>query len=290
MTLASNTTGAELDRSGLTSFDTDGFTLDVRDGMNKLNDAYVAWNWKANGSGVSNTDGSITSTVSANVDAGFSIVSYTGTGATTDQTVGHGLSGHAMTIIKARGSAASGTWRCAHVDLTSNYNLALNTTSAEFDVTASTHGGVGDVSSTSNTFTLKKGTVGTNNVNESGIEYIAYNWQEIEGFSAFGSYTGNGPADGPFVYTGFRPAFVMVKNADVANSWRLWDAERPSYNVTNLYLSPDTSGAEGAINIDVDFTASGFKIRNTNGSINGSGNKIIFMAFAELPAKYSPAR
>ena len=112
MTLASNTTGAELDRSGLTSFDTDGFTLDVRDGMNKLNDAYVAWNWKANGSGVSNTDGSITSTVSANVDAGFSIVSYTGTGATTDQTVGHGLSGHAMTIIKARGSAASGTWQC----------------------------------------------------------------------------------------------------------------------------------------------------------------------------------
>ena len=296
-TLFSNLTNAESDslfsQGNGASLDSDGFTVEAGSsgslGVNGTGVTYVAWNWKAdNTSGVSNTDGTITSTVSANVDAGFSIVSYTGTGATTDQTVGHGLSGHAMTIIKARGSAASGTWRCAHVDLTSNYNLALNTTSAEFDVTASTHGGVGDVSSTSNTFTLKKGAVGTNNVNESGIEYIAYNWQEIEGFSKVFSYTGNGSTDGPFQNLGFRPAWILLKRTDSTSDWIIEDGTRSAYNPTAARLNANGADAEDTY-FPVDFLSNGFKIRHAGADHNVSGGQYIGIAFASNPFKYSNA-
>jgi hypothetical protein len=279
--LESNTTTAEtVESTGLTAFGSDGFTVGALAQLNTSADTYVAWNWKANGAGVSNTDGTITSTVSVNTTSGFSIVTYTGNGSS-GATVGHGLGvAPAMVIVKRRDSADD--WPVYSKQLGGTKNLYLNTTNAAITSSARWN----DTDPTSSVFTVGSSA----KVNASGGTYVAYCFSEVAGYSAFGSYTGNGSADGPFVYLGFRPAFVLVKNASAANSWRLWDNKRPGYNLTNLYLTPDTSGAEGAINIDVDFTSNGFKIRNTNGSINGSGNTIIFAAFAESPFKTSLAR
>ena len=276
----------------LSSFDSDGFTLEAGTSsnatFNRSGDAYVSWNWKADGTGVTNTDGSITSTVSANQKAGFSVVSYTGNGAVTDQTVGHGLSGSEMVIVKNRSSATDGNWRVAHSALSPNYNLALNLTVAEFDVTASTHGGIGTLNATSNTFTLKKGGSGTNNTNQSGVDYIAYCFTSVDGYSKFGSYTGNASADGPFVYTGFRPAFVLVKSTQSTNQWYIYDTKRDLYNPEQSLLIPNSSGAEFAWQ-HVDFLSNGFKIKSDNWDWNYPG-KIIYMAFAEMPFKYANAR
>ena len=271
----------------ISSFDSDGFTLakgaDATFGSARMNDtgaAYVAWNWKAGGTAVANTDGSITSQVSANVDAGFSIVSYTGNG-TSGATIGHSLGVKPdMIIFKDRDSAQ--TWTTYHSSLGATKLIFLNRTDAFY-----TEPWLNNTEPTSSVITLST----YSDVNTSGDNYIAYCFHSVDGYSKAGSYTGNGSAaDGPFVYTGFRPAWIMVKNASVSNSWRLWDSERPGYNLTNLYLTPDSSGSEGAINIDVDLTSNGFKLRGSNSSINGSGNTIIYLAFAETPFKYANAR
>jgi hypothetical protein len=287
-TLYSNATNAESPGNstsldvGVTDFASDGFTF----GSGSLNGnqspyTFVAWNWKANGAGSSNTAGSITSTVSANTTSGFSVVTYTGNG--TASTVGHGLGvAPSMVIVKQR-SASGNNWGVYHASPGATKYLELNTT------IAATTGGTpwNNTEPTSTVFT-----VGTwNAVNANGSTYVAYCFAPVAGFSAFGSYTGNGSTDGPFIFTGFRPAFVMIKRSSASgNSWRIWDFKRDSYNAGTKILLPDASDAENST-IDVfDLVSNGFKIRSSGDGINNNGSTYIFAAFAEFPQKFSLAR
>jgi hypothetical protein len=199
--LYSNSTDAEDTIGYLTSLDTNGFTLSSSTGLNGNGSTYVSWNWKANGAGISNTDGSIQSTVSANTTSGFSIVSYTGTGS--NATIGHGLGSTLSMIIQKNLTAGTHSWNVYHKNLTSAvYNLNLNGTFAEF-TSATTWN---STAPTSSVFSVGTDT----NANESGSGHIAYCFAEKKGFSKFGSYTGNASADGTFVYTGFKPAWVIM--------------------------------------------------------------------------------
>jgi hypothetical protein len=284
--LVSNSTAAETTQAtGLTAFGTSGFTVDTLAKMNTNAATYVGWQWQAGqGSTSSNTQGSITSTVSVNASAGFSIVTYTGTGA--NATVGHGLGvAPKMVIVKGR-SAASTDWMVYHASSNASPAtgvLQLNTTIA-FTATSTTWN---NTAPTSSVFS-----VGTNNpVNQSSQTFVAYCWAEIAGFSKFGSYTGNGSSDGVFVYTGFRPKYVMIKRTDAVNDWYLYDSSRNPYNTSKLILFADTSGAEAtSTTSDIDFVSNGFKIRGTDSGINASGGAYIYAAFAENPFKYALAR
>jgi archaellin len=246
---------------------------------------YVGWNWKANGSGVSNTDGSITSTVSANVDAGFSIVSYTGTGSAA--TVGHGLNQTPdMMIVKNRNDGTR-SWIVYHKDNTSAPEtdfLRLDATNATADYPV-----WNDTAPTSSVFS-----VGDASTNGSGNGIITYCFHSVEGFSKFGSYTGNKAVDGPFVYLGFKPAFIMIKSVQYVDNWFVFDSARDDDNIVTATLYPNSSSAEtyqsGSSFNPVDFLSNGFKIRGDNGAINDTGAQFIYMAFAENPFKYSNAR
>jgi hypothetical protein len=277
--LATSDTGAEATLvNSLTSFDSDGFSLGSDAATNYTGRTYVAWNWKANGSGVSNTDGSITSTVSANTDAGFSIVSYTGTGA--NATVGHGLnSAPEMIIVKDRDTAYN--WVVYSESIPNTQYLLLNSTQA-----VDTFPMWNNTSPTSSVFNL--GYFGW--VNNSGDDHIAYCFHSVEGFSKFGSYTGNGSSDGPFVYTGFRPAFVMVKSASSSGyDWWITDAERNTYNVINYGLRANSTAVEVS-DVGMNYMSNGFKYFNDIGAPNINGVTYIYMAFAENPFKYANAR
>jgi len=257
--------------SVLTAVGSDGFTVGANNNVNGSGNGIASWNWKANGTGSANTQGDIASTVSANTTSGFSIVSYTGTGS--NATVGHGLgSAPSMIIIKNR-SVSSGFWRVYHSGLNSNNkNLKLNATNAE----ATDSSIWNDTSPTNVNFS-----VGTSSdTNGSGNAMIAYCFAEKQGYSKFGSYTGNGSADGTFVYTGFSPAFVIVKKTNGTDDWRMFDNKRPGFNVINDELKPNTSGSEGAGD-KMDFLSNGIKFR-VNSSVNASGT-FIYMAFAEAP-------
>lgn len=239
----------------------------------------VGWVWNASQASVSNTSGSITSTVSANTSAGFSVVAYTGTGA--NATVGHGLGvAPSMIITKWRGGANN--WAVGHANLTNwNWYLVLNGTAAQAgDAT------VFPANPTSSVFS-----VGTNALtNGSTNGYVAYCFAAVAGYSAFGSYTGNGSTDGPFVYTGFRPRWVMYKRTDAAGyNWTIQDTSTSSYNVNSNYLQPNTSNAEASAGI-LDFTSNGIKVRNSDVSVNASGGTYIYAAFAEVPFKFSLGR
>jgi len=264
------------------SFDSDGFTLGNDGGTNASGYNYVGWSWKAGGTAVSNTAGSITSQVSANVDAGFSIVSYTGTGA--NATVGHGLnSAPEMIITKARTNGSS-YWLTYHSGLASPSTsyMSLNTTNA-VDT-----GGASVWNSTSPTSSVFS--VGTSTwINPSGGTMIAYCFADVEGFSKAGSYTGNGSTNGAFVYTGFRPAWVMVKGSSAAESWTIWDNKRNAYNTASNFLYANTSNSELSP-AEVDFVSNGFKLRNASSQGNVSGRTYIYLAFAEHPFKYANAR
>lgn len=279
--LISNTTGAETtDLTGVTAINSNGFTVGASTVYNNTGVTYVGWQWQAGqGSSSSNTNGSITSTVSVNATAGFSIVTYTGTGA--NATVGHGLGvAPKMVIVKRRSGTALG-WRVYTSMTGATQYLELNSTLAA--TTSSTEWN--DTSPTSTVFTL-----GTNGrVNSSGDTFVAYCWSEVAGFSKFGSYTGNGSTDGPFVYLGFRPKFVMFKLSSGANNWLIMDSSRNTYNVVDLYLAPNLSDAEASYSV-VDFLSNGFKIRNTSTGWNGSGSTYIFAAFAENPFRNALAR
>ena len=275
--LASNLTNAEQTVANtLKSFDSDGFTVGDNAEFGGSGRTFAAWNWKANGSGVSNTDGSITSTVSANTDAGFSIVSYTGNGVSLS-TVGHGLSqAPELYFYKRRDNV--GDW------LTQTTAIDGNVWYGYLDKTNSFVSTTDPVPSSS---VLTLGT--SSNYNASASTYIAYCFHSVEGFSKFGSYTGNGSTDGPFVYTGFKPAFVMVKVTNVTDSWFINDDKRDAYNLVDAQLFADRSDAE-ANSRGLDFVSNGFKIRDNSTSHNNSGNTYIYMAFAENPFKYSTAR
>jgi len=284
-TLYSNRADAEFDTLGsngnLTAFTSDGFTItegsSTNNNRNKSSESYIAWNWKANGAGESNTDGSITSTVSVNEDAGFSIATYTGTGATA--TVGHGLSkAPNVTIIKPRNF--SDNWIFTHdMEDGSDDQLYLNLTNAS--------------SSPSASFTVSQNasTVGLpswNNVNDTGDSYVMYCFTEKEGYSKFGKYKGNGSANGSFVYTGFRPAYVLIKQNSTAN-WTVYDAARDPDNAVQGILYPGATLTENTGTDRIDFYSNGFKWRESSND-NTSGFTHYYMAFAEQPFKYANAR
>jgi hypothetical protein len=240
----------------------------------------VAWNWKANGAGSSNTAGTISSTVSANTTAGFSVVTYTGTGS--NATVGHGLGvAPAMIIVKNRGTTTD--WAVYHKSLTSAaYWLELNSS-----------GGVSGPNSVVFNSTAPTSTVfsvGTNDRTNATNSYVAYCFSEVPGYSSMGSYTGNLSTDGPFIFTGFRPRFVMGKRTDSSGDWFILDAARSTYNQTNVFLYPHSSAAEGANAYQTDFLSNGFKLRNVNTQANASGGTYVYMAFAENPFSISLAR
>ena len=264
--------GESTDTNTLKSFDSDGFTLGTTADYNGNGRTQASWNWKANGAGSSNSDGSVTSTVSANTTAGFSIVKWTGTGATA--TIGHGL-GAKPSVVLIKNTGASENWVMYHSSLGATHNVKLNNTEAQQDTT----GAFNDTEPTSSVFTVHTNT----NVNQSGQVMIAYVFTEKTGYSKFGSYTGNGNADGTFVYTGFKPAFVMIKRTDSTNSWGLFDNKRNSSNPVNKLLVANASSVEDANNTRIDMYSNGFKPRINDPLENASGGSYIYMAFAEAP-------
>ncbi len=276
--LKSNTTGAEsTDSNTLTAFGTDGFTVGSDGGVNGSSEPLVSWNWLGANGTASNTDGSITSTVSANTTSGFSIVSYTGNG-TAGATVGHGLGvAPAMMIIKNR-TSSSNTWTVYHHKLSNPATkfLGLNLSGAEDTSTANFNSTV----PSSSVITL-----GTDAGTNGSTTMIAYCFAEVPGYSKFGSYTGNGNADGTFVYTGFKPAFVIVKSTSHAIGWAMIDNKRDPDNAgTTAVLRPNTSETEddnAAYNVEL--LSNGFKNRNTNSSFNNPSYEYIYMAFAAAP-------
>jgi hypothetical protein len=243
---------------------------------------YAGWTWKAGGTAVSNTAGTITSQVSANTTSGFSVVTYTGTGS--NATVGHGLGvAPKMIIVKNRPSSVD-NWQVYHASLTSAaYRMTLNTSNAQDSVPTMWN----STAPTSAVFS-----VGTQSgSNGSGNAMVAYCWSEVAGFSKFGSYTGNGSADGPFVYLGFRPRWIMIKKTDSTSDWWIWDTARNTYNQMNTVLYPNLSSAEVADPVfNFDALSNGFKNRSSNATVNGSGATYIYAAFAENPFKYALAR
>ena len=277
-------TDAESTTSGITSFDADGFTLGSNGGNNNNNATYVNWCWKANGGTTSsNSDGSITSTVQANTTSGFSIVLYTGS--ESNATVGHGLGGVPdMLIWKKRNGVND--WIVYHSQNTSapaTDHLHLNNTNATSDPSGSTF--FQDTLPTSTVFSI-----GTDDDVNDAKNYVVYCFRSIEGYSKFGSYTGNGSTDGTFVYTGFRPAFCMWKRTDTTGAmWQMMDTTRDTFNVMDLYLQANSSNAEADYDF-VDFLSNGFKHRHNSTHNNASGGTYIYMAFAEAPFKYANGR
>jgi hypothetical protein len=270
--LSSNSTSAETAISAIASFTSTGFTVDGWGTTNENGYTYVAWSWLANGSGSTNTAGSITTTASVNTTAGFSIFTFTGTGASAS--VGHGLGvAPKFMVFKRRDSTSD--WNVLTNAAGSNQYGFLNLTTA--------------FASAGETWTSTVINIGANFVN--GGTYVCYAWAEIAGFSKIGKYTGNGSADGPFAYLGFRPKFLLIYNTAGGDFWNLLDSSRDTYNASGLYLAPNTNGAEGDYRstYPVDFLSNGFKVRNASFP-NANGNTFIYMAFAENPFKNSNAR
>jgi hypothetical protein len=287
--LHSDQTVAEAEETAegkLSSFDSDGFSSTTGTTnhwyMNNSGTTYVAWNWKANGAGVSNTDGSITSTVSANVDAGFSIVKYTGTGVQ-DASVGHGLSKRPdMLIIKERNG--SNAWLINHSSMAFTESLFFDTAAKRTGIDY-----FGDTDMTATVFHTDSG-----NSNVNATTFIAYCFHSVDGYSKVGSYTGNGQnvPNGVFTYTGFRPAYVMLKRTDSADPWVIFDSAREPENEDDgqdLSLKADSSAAEASYG-NIDFLSNGFKVQITSGFMNASGSPYIFLAIAESPFKHTNAR
>ena len=278
--LVSNSTAAETtDTQGLTAFNSNGFTLGTDTNYNNTSATYVGWQWQAGaGSSSSNTNGSITSTVSANTTSGFSIVTYTGSGS--NATVGHGLGvAPSMIIGKARNSVVD--WRVYHTSIGAANFLVINTTDA------SASGATwNSTTPTSTVFTVGGGS--NMNVNSS-TTYVAYCFAPVTGFSAFGSYTGNGSTSGPFIYTGFQPRYVMFKRTDTAGySWFIWDTVRFIYNSNGAYLLANSSGSESPYT-GINVLSNGFQLVNSVADFNASGGTYIYMAFASNPFAYSNA-
>ena len=277
--LHSNSDGAESTQSaGLTAFGSDGFTVGDDDGIGANTATYVAWQWKANGGTTTSFNESGNNpggTIQTNTTAGFSIITTTGTGAT--GTIAHGLGAVPHWWISKQRSNAE-NWAVYHVSNTSAPEteiLTLNTT----DATADNANAYNDTAPTSTNLTVHT----KNEVNTDGRTYVHYVFAPIQGYSKFGSYTGNGNADGPFVYTGFKPAWLIIKRTSSSGDWLLWDNKRYTSNVTDAVLKPNSNAAENTGYWYIDFLSNGFKIRATDAEINQSGGTLIYMAFAEHP-------
>ena len=272
--ISSNLTSAETTKStALTGFDLDGFTLGSNGEVNASGRTFASWNWLGANGTAANTDGSISSTVSANTTSGFSIVSYTGTGA--NATVGHGLGvTPKMIIARSRSNGGAGwNWGVYHKDLGNTNAMFLNSTAASTSVSAYWN----NTSPTSSVFSLGSDGV----VNLSSGTFIAYCFAEKQGFSKFGSYVGNGSTDGTFVYTGFKPAFVITKASSASGQgWHMQDNKRDGFNYDNKRLFANSSDSESGTT-RMDLLSNGFKYRDGDG--NGNGITYIYMAFAEQP-------
>jgi hypothetical protein len=252
----------------VSAFNSDGFTgTNGTDGSipsayyNQSGQTYVAWNWKES------------------VTAGFDIVSYTGTGA--NRTVSHNL-GVAPKMIFVKATNATQFWQVYNADVGATKTMYLNASNAATTSSNSWN----DTAPTSSVFT-----VGTNaDVNNNGTTYIAYCFAEVAGYSKIGSFAANGSTDGPFVFCGFKPAFIIFKSTGAGTNWQMYDSKRNTYNVVNSILYPNDSASEATAGVGMlDFTSNGFKVRNAYGDMNSSGTTI-FMAFAEVPLKFSLAR
>jgi hypothetical protein len=273
----SNDTSAEQTvASGLQSFNADGFTLGTNADTNGNGGTYASWNWLAGGAGSANTDGTINSTVSANTTAGFSIVKWTGNG-TNDATIGHGL-GVAPKMIIVKNTSDSVNWRVWHTSLSANNVLFLNTNQAEMTPAAQGNGYIKTVGTS--TFSTYAGSTDDNGVNGNGDAMIAYCFAEKSGYSKFGSYTGNGNADGTFVYTGFKPTFLLVKRTDSTSNWTIVDSIREPTNDITKYMDVNLAIAEGNYT-GWSFLSNGFKFINTDAGINANGGTFIYMAFGQ---------
>ena len=263
--LSSDTTAAETtNANSLTAFNGDGFSLGTDTTIVNANaNSYIAWQWRES------------------ITAGLDVVSYAGTGV--NRTVAHNLGvAPAMIIVKRSQTGATSNWQVRHTSIAAANSIQLNLTNqaaAAATVWNST-------APTSSVFSLGTST----DVNASGISYVAYCFAQIAGFSRFGSYTGNGLADGPFVFCGFRPRFVMIKRTDALDNWFIWDTSRSISNATNNMLFADTPGTEATGGNYNDLLSNGFKIRENNSGRNASGGTYIFAAFAEVPSKYALAR
>jgi len=271
----SNTTGTEGTESGVTSFDSDGFSLGSNAGSNGNTVTYASWNWLASNTTASNTDGSITSTVSANTTSGFSIVKWTGTGSA--GTIGHGLNAEAKVIIVKKLNSVE-QWFSYHKPLGNTGALVLNTTAAKINDA----GYWNSTTPTNQVFYVTSN--GSNNA--SNDTYIAYCFADVKGYSKVGgSYTGNGSSDGSYIHLGFKPAWFMCKEYSNAGNWIMFDNKREPFNLNNDFLQADLNDAEvtGNSTIRCDFVSNGVKLKGTNNAINRSGGTYIYMAFAESP-------
>ena len=258
----------------LTSFNDGGFTIDTDNFQNENGKDYVAWCWKAGGAAaVSNTSGSITSSVSANQEGGFSIVKWTGTNGT--GTVGHGL-GKAPKWIIIRRRDSDSSWVVYHDKVGNTKRLTLDSVGSESSGSANWFN---NTSPTSTTFSV--GADGGSNGSTDG--YVAWCWSEIPGFSKFGSYKGNNNSGGTYIHLGFRPAWVMIKNREAGSTeWYILDSSRDPNNPTDNYLSASSTAQEQTY-VFYDFLSEGFKLRNTGGAQNPDNQEVIYMAFAEQP-------
>ena len=270
--ITANSSGAESSSIPLTSFDSDGFTIGTTDNSVNGSYNYASWNWKAGTtSGISGGD--ITpSSYSFSTVSGFSVVKYTGNGST-GATVAHGL-GAAPKMVMVKGLGDTYGWKVWHTDLASGKTLNLHNNNAE-----ATDSNIISASS-STTFT----TTGTYSVNESGSDYVAYCFAEVRGFSKIGSYTGNGNDKGPFIYTGFKPAFVIIKKSTgSAQDWIMIDNKRGVFNTFGERLYPNLSNAEDTSGEYFDFYSNGFVAKTNTALWNNDNSTYVYMAFAEAP-------
>ena len=278
--IKSNATDTEATiTNGLTAFESDGFALGDRLGVNQSSQNYVAWQWKANGSGSSNTDGSVTSTVSANTTAGFSICKFN-PGGNVNMTFGHGL-GVAPRLVIVKNLEDATNWQVLHLDQGVGNKIFLNATNA-----AASDANMWQNTAPTSTV-VSMGTAQTTNE-----DVIAYCFAEIPSYSKISSYVGNGLTDGPFVATNFKPAWLLIKRATSGTgNWDIFDNQRDPINPADAVLDADANSAEATFStIKIDLLSNGFKIRGTQSNINASGSTYIYMAFAETPFKTATAR
>ena len=272
--LRPNETNGQGTASGVTAFDSDGFTLGSSDGMNENGRTFVSWNWKANGQGSSNTDGSInTLYTSANTTSGFSVSTWNGTGS--NGTIGHGL-GKVPKMLIIKRTDGTQAWMVYHTAPGNNSEGQITTSAFSASSTAWQ-----DTDPTSSVFYVS-GSAG-DSVNASGYAYVGYAFAEVKGFSKIGKYVGNGSADGPFIYTGFKPAFVMFKNYQSnGDNWVIQDNKREGFNPNNRRIFPNDSAEENTSAFRIDMVSNGFKLVSSDSDANASEN-FLYMAFAEEP-------
>jgi len=268
----SNLTSSQSTDSGtVTAFISDGFTVGSDNQANQNSGTFVSWNWLAGGTSSSNSDGDVTSTVSANQTAGFSIATVSNLNS---NSFGHGLGAEPELIINKR-TDNTANWRVYFKGITSGKSLFLNTSAGETTESSA----IASANSTTITVT-GSGNGGTGGTGTS----VYYSFKSIKGYSKIGAYTGNGSTSGPFVYTGFKPAWVMMKRTNGSNSWNIFDNKRATDNPVQHRLFPDTTDAEATSTGNaVDFLSNGFVGRSSGSTVNADGGTYIYMAFAEAP-------